>query len=150
MASWARHDNRGRFRVILAEPQPGPLWEDDPRISDPEIREMLIGFGAEIRPFESRIWGSRYPHGNKIEALSILEPDAPFVFFDTDTLFLAPLGDVSLGLARPAASTRVAPTWPKQGPDNPPARDIWAALYGQAGLPCPEAPALLQCRVLWI
>ncbi|MFP4275541.1 MAG: hypothetical protein ACLFRU_11005, partial [Paracoccaceae bacterium] len=58
-------------RLILAEPQPGPLWPGAcPRIACPETRALLDDLGAEIRPFESRHFGAAYPYGNKIEALS--------------------------------------------------------------------------------
>ena len=139
MASWARQDNSGQFEVILAEPQPGPNWDHDPRLADPEVREMLVGFGAQIRPFETKIWGSRYPNGNKIEALDLLDPTRPFVFFDTDTLFLAPLADAQIDYSVPAASARVEPTWPRQHPGDAPAEAIWTALYEAADLQAPHA-----------
>jgi len=28
-------------RLLIAEPQPGPLWEQDPRISDDRLRDAL-------------------------------------------------------------------------------------------------------------
>jgi hypothetical protein len=43
-------------RVIVAEPQPGPKWDKDPRMSA-DIREVLLGLGAEIAPFESAHFG---------------------------------------------------------------------------------------------
>src|SRR5690606_17652101 len=72
-------------RLCLMEPQPGPNWTSDPRLTDPALRERLQELGAEIIPFESRTFGSSYPHGNKIEGLAAL-PDGPFLFLDTDTL----------------------------------------------------------------
>ena len=43
-------------RVILAEPQPGPKGDNDPRMSA-DIREVLWGLGAEIAPIESAHFG---------------------------------------------------------------------------------------------
>jgi hypothetical protein len=43
-------------RVIVAEPQPGPKWDKDPRMSA-DICEVLLGLGAEIAPFESAHFG---------------------------------------------------------------------------------------------
>src|SRR6056297_2666367 len=73
-------------RLLVAEPQPGPLWRNDPRITGDELRARLAELGAEIVPYESRHFGQSYPYGNEIEALLALPADEPFVFFDTDTL----------------------------------------------------------------
>ena len=88
----------------LAEPQPGPEWQSDPRIDDPEIRAMLHELGAQIIPFSAPDFGSDYIYGNKIVAPSVLPEGEPFAFFDTDTLFLAPLTDVPFDFNRPTAS----------------------------------------------
>ncbi len=73
-------------RLILAEPQPGPLWPgQDPRLPAGPLRDRLAELGADFLPFDSRVFGAAYPHGNKIEALTAL-PDQPFLFLDTDTL----------------------------------------------------------------
>jgi hypothetical protein len=76
-------------RLIMAEPQPGPLWKGEVRVQ-PAVRTLLEGLGAEILPFDNRAFGQSYPYGNKIEVLTSLPEDAPFVFFDTDTLFTGP------------------------------------------------------------
>jgi hypothetical protein len=39
-------------RLIVAEPQPGPLWENNPSIKDPEIREA--GISASNTPTATR------------------------------------------------------------------------------------------------
>jgi hypothetical protein len=122
-------------RLILAEPQPGPLWPDDPRIADAEARDLLTGrHGAEIRPFEARVFGAAYPHGNKIEGLSVLDPGRPFVFFDTDTLFVGPLSAVPFDFDRPGASLRREGTWPVPALYGPDRAAIWRALYDRFGL----------------
>lgn len=117
-------------RLVFAEPQPGSLWpESDPR-AEPEVRALLeTEFGVEILPFESEVFGASYPHGNKIEALKVLPEGAPFVFFDTDTLFLGPLAEVPFDFARPSASMRREGTWPVIELYGPGYTETWRALY---------------------
>jgi len=120
-------------KLYLAEPQPGPLWPDDPRVADGATRDLLISLGAEFLPFESRVFGHTYPYGNKIEALAAL-PDAPFLFLDTDTLITGSFDQVAFDFARPSASMRREGTWPVielYGPDH---NAIWGALYDRFGL----------------
>ncbi|WP_425049648.1 hypothetical protein [Psychromarinibacter sp. S121] len=121
-------------RLFVAEPQPGPLWNDDPRISSPELRALLAELGAEIVPFESRYFGSRYPQGNKIEGLFALPEGEPFVFFDTDTLVTGPLSSVPFDFARPCASLRREGTWPQPALYGPGYQQIWQSLYDKFGL----------------
>ena len=117
---------------FLAEPQPGPKWQGDPRISD-RTRKVLTGLGAQILPFENRAFGSDYPHGNKIEALAAL-PEAPFLFLDTDTLVTGPVSAVPFDFSRPSASMRRENTWPKVELYGPTATETWKALYDRFGL----------------
>jgi len=122
-------------RLILAEPQPGPLWRNDPRIDDAAVRRLLIDeFGAEIRPFESTTFGSDYPYGNKIEGLVALPPGEPFIFFDTDTLFLDALDRVPFDFDRPTASMQREGTWPVLELYGPGYTAIWSSLYRRFGL----------------
>ena len=121
-------------RLIVAEPQPGPLWPQDPRISDSGVRDLLLALGAEILSFENHVFGASYPHGNKIEALLALPEDVPFVFFDTDTLILGPLSDVGFIFDHPAASARCSGSWPVPTLYGPGHGQIWAALYDRLGL----------------
>lgn len=123
-----------KARLYVAEPQPGPLWERDPRIKDPDIRAILKDHGATFLPFESRHFGQPYPYGNKIEALLALPEKEPFVFFDTDTLVLADLGTVPFDFNRPTASLRREDTWPKTELYGPGYGDTWRALYDRFGL----------------
>jgi hypothetical protein len=134
-------------RLIVAEPQPGPRWNGDTRMPGP-IRRLLEGFGAEILPFESRHFGKSYPYGNKIEALLAL-PDAPFVFFDTDTVFTGPLSDVAFDCARPAASMRREGTWPEIQPYGPGYGGTWKALYDRFGLDFATSLDLSQPDEYW-
>jgi len=128
-ASLRQYDPGFKGRLIVAEPQPGPKWPDDPRIKNTDIRDLLTMFGAEIIPFTNEHFGASYPHGNKIEALKILPEGEPFVFFDTDTLVTGALSDVPFDFDRPSASSRVEGTWPKPELYGPNYEKIWRSLY---------------------
>lgn len=137
-------------RLILAEPQPGPLWREDPRIADPDARALLEGeFGAEIVPFESTTFGSDYPYGNKIEALACLPAGEPFVFFDTDTLFLDTLDNVPFDFDRPSASMRREGTWPVLELYGPGYTAVWSSLYRKFRLPFRSSLDLSQPDEYW-
>jgi hypothetical protein len=129
----ARHTGP-RFRLFVAEPQPGPLWDRDPRINDPALRALLEEMGATLLPFESRHFGQSYPHGNKIEALLALPAGEPFVFFDSDTLVLDSLDRVPFDFERPTASLRREGTWPVPELYGPGYHATWKALYDRFGL----------------
>lgn len=123
----------GRTRLFVAEPQPGPLWPNDPRMS-PEACDILRDLGAEIVRFESHHFGQAYPYGNKIEALFALPPGEPFVFFDTDTLIIGDLTEVPFDFARPTASMKREGTWPKIELYGPGYTQIWKSLYDRFSL----------------
>lgn len=128
----ANPDFPGRF--FIAIPEPGPLWREDPRVLDPQVIDLLQGFGAELIHFKSRHFGSAYPYGNKIEALMALPKGEPFVFFDTDTLILDDLTKVPFDFDTPGASERVEGTWPTIELYGPGYNDIWGALYDRFDL----------------
>ncbi|WP_323783442.1 hypothetical protein [Thalassovita sp.] len=140
-------DFPGRFFVAM--PQPGPLWQDDPSISNTYILELLEEFGAELLPFENRYFGQSYPHGNKIEALAALPEGEPFVFFDTDTLILDDLTEVPFDFDRPTASLRVEGTWPKLELYGPGYTEIWKSLYDRFGLDFESSLDLSQPDEYW-
>ncbi|PSL19593.1 hypothetical protein [Shimia abyssi] len=121
-------------RLFVAEPQPGPLWDKDPRMSNPDVRAFLQEQDAEILPIENRHFGQSYPEGNKIELLSALPKGEPFVFFDTDTLITGDLSSVPFDFARPSASLRVEGTWPQIELYGPGYTQIWKSLYDKFGL----------------
>ncbi len=121
-------------RLFVATPQPGPRWDGDPAIRNDAVLEALDTLGAEILPFENRIFGRSYPHGNKIEALSALPEGEPFVFFDSDTLVTGDLNTVPFDFERPAASLRREGTWPQPTLYGPGYHGIWKALYDRFGL----------------
>ena len=135
-------------RVIVAEPQPGPLWPRDPGMSD-EMRAQLKDLGAEVVPFESRHFGHGYPYGNKIEALRCLPEGEPFVFFDTDTLILGELGTLAIDFSRPSASMRREGTWPVEDLYWPGYRAIWKSLYDKFGLEFDSSLDLSQPDEYW-
>ncbi|SIT74258.1 hypothetical protein [Pontibaca methylaminivorans] len=134
-AASLRHSSPGfAGRLFVAVPQPGPLWDGDPGISDPDLRDMLLQLGAEILPFHSQVFGRDYPHGNKIEALAALPEGEPFVFFDSDTLITGELAAVPFDFAHPSASQRCEGTWPVPTLYGPGREDIWRALFERFGL----------------
>lgn len=132
LAASLRANSSGfRGRLFLAEPG-GPRWPQDPRLTAPALREALEGLGATFLPFENRVFGAGYPHGNKIEALLAL-PEEPFLFLDTDTLVTGDLSALPFDFTRPAASMRREGTWPEV-PVYTTHEAIWGGLYARFGL----------------
>ena len=132
-ASLRHHSPNFKGRLLVAEPQPGPLWPNDPRIK-PEVRTALEQLGAEIVPFHNAHFGANYPYGNKIEMLSALPEGEPFVFFDTDTLITGDLTTVPFDFDRPSASLRREGSWPKPELYGPGYAGLWKSLYDKFGL----------------
>ena len=121
-------------RLLVAEPQNGPLWDADPTIRGGDTREAFERLGAEIIPFETRHFGSTYPYGNKIEALLALPKGEPFVFFDSDTLITGDITCVPFDFDRPTASLRREGTWPEIQLYGPGYTETWKSLYDKFGL----------------
>jgi hypothetical protein len=138
-----------RFKLFVAEPQPGPLWNTDPTIRPDPLRQMIQAQGVTILPFESRHFGSNYPYGNKIEALFALPKGQPFVFFDTDTLITGELGEVPFDFNRPTASLRVEGTWPQIELYGPGYTETWKALYDRFDLDFESSLDLSQPDEYW-
>ena len=136
-------------RLFVAEPQQGPRWTRDPRISDPAVRSLLEELGAEILPFETPVFGESYAYGNKIECLSALPEGEPFVFFDSDTLILGDLMEVPFDFDRPSASRRVEGTWPKIELYGPGYTATWKALYDRFGIGFDSSLDLAQPDEYW-
>ncbi len=147
LAASLRATNPDFANLYIAEPQPGPLWPDDPRMTDP-ARRLLTDLGATIIPFENRVFGHRYPFGNKIEALASL-PDAPFLFLDTDTLVTGPLSRLTFDFTKPAASMRREGTWPQTELYGPTPSQVWKALYDRFGLDFASSLDLTQPEEYW-
>jgi hypothetical protein len=114
-------------RLFVAEPQPGPLWPKDPRMSG-AVRAVLDRLDAIHLPFESPRFGAAYPQENKVAAMAALPDERPAVFFDSDTIITGEIGGLDLG-ATPTASMRRENTWPVDQPYGPEPEDIWAGLY---------------------
>ena len=148
-ASLRASNTSKKFRLIVTEPQPGPRWQNDPRMRNDEARELLEELGAQIVPFESRHFGQSYPYGNKIEALFALPEGEPFVFFDTDTLILNSLDQVPFDFERPTASLRRENTWPKIELYGPGYGATWKSLYDKFGLDFESALDLSQPDEYW-
>lgn len=136
-------------RLFVAEPQPGPKWSRDPRISDPAVRGLLAELGAEIVPFDTAVFGESYPYGNKVECLGVLPEGEAFVFFDTDTLILGDLTEVPFDFDRPSASLRVTGTWPQIELYGPGYTAIWKSLYDRFGLDFESSLDLTQPDEYW-
>ena len=149
-AASLRHADPGfAGRLYVAEPQKGALWRHDPRIIDPAVRALLADLGAEILPFENRVFGEAYPYGNKIEALAALPKDQPFAFFDTDTLVTGPLSQVPFNFTKPSASLRREGTWPVIELYGPGYGEIWRSLYDRFGLDFPATLDMTQPDEYW-
>ena len=149
-AASLRHCSPGfAGRLFVAVPQPGPLWDKDPSIRNREVLQVLADLGAEIVPFESKVFGAAYPYGNKIEALQVLPEGEPFVFFDTDTLITGELAEVPFDFSRPSASLRVEGTWPKPTLYGPGYAGIWQSLYARFGLDFQSSLDLGQPDGFW-
>lgn len=135
-------------RLLVAEPQPGPLWPDDPRV-DGDCRALLADLGAEIVPFDSLHFGAAYPNGNKAEGLAALPEGRPFVFFDTDTLVTGPISTIPFDFARPSASMARTNTWPTIELYGPGYTETWSALYECFGLDFATSLDLTQPDEHW-
>ena len=136
-------------RLYIAEPRKGPLWQDDPRIKDKDIRALLLATGANMVSFESVHFGENYPNGNKIEALRTLPEGEPFIFFDTDTLIIGDLNDVPINFSKPTASLKREGTWPTIELYGPGYHEIWASLYEKFGMDVETALDPTQPTEFW-
>ncbi|QBX99533.1 hypothetical protein E2K80_01325 [Rhodophyticola sp. CCM32] len=148
-ASFRHHNPDFPGTLYIAEPQPGPRWQKDPRINDEAVRQLFARLDAEILPFETRHFGDSYPYGNKIEALTALPKGEPFVFFDTDTLITGDLTRVPFDFTRPSASLRREDTWPRQELYGPGYTATWKSLYDKFGLDFESSLDLDQPDEYW-
>ena len=148
-AASLKHSDPGfKGRLLVGEPQPGPRWEQDPRLPD-HIRKALEALGAEIVPFETPVFGGPYPNGNKIEGLLALPEGEPFVFFDTDTLVTGPLSEVAFDFTRPSASMKRENTWPTIELYGPGYGATWKSLYDKFDLAFEPTLDLSQPDEYW-
>ncbi|GGH30758.1 hypothetical protein SAMN05444007_105124 [Cribrihabitans marinus] len=136
-------------RLLVAVPQPGPLWPSDPSIRNTELLAALDRLGAEIVPFDNTVFGADYPQGNKIEALLALPEGEPFVFFDTDTLITGDIARVPFDFDRPTASLKREGTWPEPTLYGPGYAQIWKSLYDRFGLEFESSLDLDQPDEYW-
>ncbi|GFE65638.1 hypothetical protein [Litoreibacter roseus] len=136
-------------RIIIAEPQMNDQWARDPKINNPDVRALLIALGAEILPFENKVFGASYPYGNKIEALNVLPEKEPFLFLDTDTLVIDDLARVPFDFDQPTASMKREGTWPKIELYGPGYAETWKSLYDRFGLSFEDTLDLSQPDEYW-
>ncbi|MEH6521746.1 hypothetical protein [Sulfitobacter sp.] len=136
-------------RILVAEPQAGPLWTKDPSIRNQPVQDALVEMGAEIIPFQSTHFGEVYPFGNKIEMLQALPKGEPFVFFDTDTLITGDLASVPFDFNRPSASLRREGTWPHPQLYGPQYTGLWKSLYDKFELDFESSLDLSQPDEYW-
>lgn len=149
LASLRRASPDWSGQVTIAEPLPEGAWAGhDTRLS-PEGRDLLTGLGARVLPFTAKTFGAAYPQGNKIEALSLLPPNEPFLFLDSDTLITGPLDKLPRDGARPAASMRRSATWPVPPLYGPGYAGIWRSLYDRFGLDFESSLDLSQPDEHW-
>ncbi|WP_341870533.1 hypothetical protein [Paracoccus shanxieyensis] len=133
-ASLRRNAPDWKGRLIVAEPREAEAWQGTRTQLDDHSRALLTGYGAEVLPFTAQHFGRAYPYGNKIEALALLPPGQPFVFFDSDTLITGPLDQVGFDFNRPSASMRRSGSWPQPPLYGPGYTQIWRSLYDRFGL----------------
>ncbi len=136
-------------RLLVAMPRPGALWRKDPTIRDAGVLDLLEHLGAELMPFENKVFGQEYPYGNKIEALASMPEGEAFVFFDTDTLITGDLTGVPFDFTRPGASLRREGTWPEPTLYGPGYGGIWKSLYDRFGLDYASSLDLNQPDEYW-
>ena len=130
-----RHSDPGfKGQVFVCIPEAGELWRRDPGVTDPAILELFQHYGGTVLPFRNKHFGSTYPHGNKIECLTALPKDEPFLFLDSDTLVTGALSKAKIDFKRPTASMNRGPSWPKPDLYHADYADIWGALYARFGL----------------
>ena len=148
VASLRAHSPDFAGHIYVCEPQPGPLWPEDPRMT-PAIRDALQEFGAIIAPFQSRHFGAAYPHGNKIEGLAALPANEPFLFLDSDTLITGDLASIPFDFSRPSASMKREGTWPVEELYWPGYTAIWKSLYDRFDLDFQSSLDLSQPDEYW-
>lgn len=136
-------------RLFVAEPQPVTKWEGQQTLISDPVRQVLERLGAQIVPFTAAHFGAAYPYGNKIEALSVLPANQPFLFLDTDTLITGPIDRIAFDFDRPSASMRREGTWPKPPIYGPGFGQIWRSLYDRFGVEFDSSLDLSQPDEHW-
>lgn len=131
--SFFRFNRDNDIKLIVCTPEDGPEWNGPVDIRGGEIAAELVDLGAEIRGFRNARFGSRYPHSNKIYALSALPPREPFLFLDTDFVITGDLSRLSFDFDRPSMYAGRA-TWPSVENNSIERDRIWESLYRKFGL----------------
>lgn len=139
LASLRANSPKFAGQVFIAEPRFNQAWTNNPMIRSQHTRNLIAELGAEFIAFDNKVFGESYPYGNKIECLTAIPNDKPFLFFDSDTLILDELCDVPFDFSRPTASLRRTATWPQPlGPGHH-YSDIWKDCYDICGIDYPSS-----------
>ena len=150
LAASLRHSSPGwKGKLIVAEPRPEGAWLGHETLISEPVRGALQHLDAEIRPFTAQHFGAAYPYGNKIEALSVLPEEEPFLFLDSDTLITGSLDRLEFDFDRPSASMRREGTWPVPPLYGPGYGAIWKSLYDRFGLDFDSSLDLSQPDEHW-
>lgn len=128
MISFLRCNNAGAANLFVCTPKNSSLWDTNPDMSNSEIAETLRSLGVNVVTFDNTHFGTRYPHSNKVYALAALPPDEPFIFFDSDHIFKAPLESVVIDFKKPIAR-QTALAWPVVNKTNYSRAELWQAIY---------------------
>ncbi|MHA3914046.1 hypothetical protein [Halovulum sp. GXIMD14793] len=119
--------------VYVCTPENSGFWRTNPNMADGEVADKLRDLGCHVVNFKNERFGSRYPHSNKIYALSALPPDEPFVFFDSDHIFFDDIANVRVDFDRPTAR-RAGFVWPGKQMKCQTRKAWWDALYAKMGV----------------
>lgn len=133
MASLKLFNTRTDTKLFVCTPRNNELWQNNPDMSNSPAADALRSLGVEVVSFENEIFGSRYPHSNKMYAISALPPDEPFIFFDSDHVFGGDLASIEINFDRPIAR-QTAMAWPVNNKTNFSRAELWDAVYRKFGI----------------
>jgi hypothetical protein len=133
-ASIRTYHPAGDVRIFVCVPNNSGSWNTNPSISeDRELLDAFERYGCEVVYFDNRHFGSSYPHSNKFYSILSLPPDEPFIFLDSDTMFVGRAEPEYFNFGVPGLS-RAMPNWPKPQNSQYTIAQIWESLYGYYGL----------------
>ncbi len=131
-ASLRKHGN-DKFDVFLCCPKNSDKWSMDVEVTDPEVLSYFEKIGVKVNFFDNAAFGSAYPHSNKAYAFATLPASQPFIFFDTDYLFLDDLSDLDFNFDNPDF-IRGPRSWPPLNRSQHSLDEIWGDIYAALGV----------------
>lgn len=134
MASLKMFNTRDDINLHVCTPKDGPLWKYDPDMSNGQAADALRALGVNVVQFENELFGSRYPHSNKMYAISALPENEPFIFFDSDHVFGGDLADIEFDFKHPI-TRQTAMAWPVNNKTPYSRIELWNAVYEKFGIP---------------